>query len=681
MPEATIHLPRQALDGVRLRADTFDEAANTVEIIWTTGASVRRSSWRDGDYDEVLVTGSDNVRLGRLNAGAPFLNTHSRWDLSDVIGSIVPGSARMENGQGVATILLSRAAGCADIVQNIRDGVIANVSVGYIIHRVEKTEAADGTLPVWRVVDWEPFEISAVPVGADAGAQIRSADDPRAGSNTFPCVVVRADADPVVPAALPATPGETHMDPVAGQGAAAGAPVTETRAIPVAAPVAPAVDANAVRAEERRRIADINGVARKLRLTGEVVQRAIDEGTSVADFRALAIDAAADHQERSQPETFSANAGASERSAATVPATVAVRLEPGIMATRSLVALAATRGDKRAAADFLTHHYGSSAEPMARALNTSIGAGGGFLVPVDMAAEVIELLRPASAVMALGPNIVPMPRGNYTIPRMAGGANASYVGEGQVIPASQPSFGAVQLQAKKLAALVPISNDMMRFPTVQTDTIVRNDMVKAIAQRADLAFIRGDGSSFSPRGLRSFASAPALGGLNVLAASTTINLTTVSADLGRAELALEQANLMMSKPGWIFTPRTKTFLMNLRDGLGNLVYAAEMAQGRLRGKPFKATTQIPNSLAGTDAQGNATLDASEVYLADFDEVFIGEAYGLELDVFPGGSYVDSSGATRSGISTDETVIRAIVQHDMAMRQEVAVALLTNVRWF
>lgn len=142
------------------------------------------------------------------------------------------------------------------------------------------------------------------------------------------------------------------------------------------------------------------------------------------------------------------------------------------------------------------------------------------------------------------------------------------------------------------------------------------------------------------------------------------------------------ANISMTNPGWLMAPRTSQYLMNIRDGLGNQVYYAEMAQGRLRGKPFRVTTQIPTNLAATGTDGTTpTTDGSEIYLADFAEVFIGEAYGLELDVFPGGSYVDASGTQQSGISNDQTVMRAIVQHDMAMRQEAAVAVLTGARWF
>ncbi len=449
--------------------------------------------------------------------------------------------------------------------------------------------------------------------------------------------------------------------------------------------------ADAIKAD-RERATGIRKIVRQLGLTEELAEAHIERGTSLNGFRTIAIDEKAKMQEE---PNFTPNPAAADRSQHRSYAQPRERAK-GTDAARCLIALAASRGSKRDAADFVEKRYGHDGQVAARALATSIGSAGGFLVPPEMSEEVIELLRPASAVMALNPNILPMPSGNLMIPRVQSGASANYVGENQPITASQPSFGALQLSAKKLAALVPISNDMIRFASPQTDAIVRDDMVRSVAMRADLAFIRGSGGSFSPMGLKSFAAAPALAGGNVIAAGVLVGsayasqsqgnaiqaLATVTGDLSRAELALENANIPMSRPGWIFSPRTKSYLMNIRDGLGNQIYYKEMSEGMLRGKPFKVTTQIPNNLPAVATDGaTATMDGSEIYLADFSEVFIGEAYGLELDVFPGASYVDANGNLQSGVSNDQTVMRALVQHDMGMRQEAAAAVVTGVRWF
>jgi phage head maturation protease len=129
-------------------------------------------SWSEGVYDEELVVSPNAVRLGRMNSGAPLLDTHAGYSVRSMLGAVVPGTARIEAGKGVARVRLSTAPSDADVVQKIRDGIIRNISAGYVRHQIEKVEK-DGATPLWRVVDWEPFEISAVPVPADAGAQFR----------------------------------------------------------------------------------------------------------------------------------------------------------------------------------------------------------------------------------------------------------------------------------------------------------------------------------------------------------------------------------------------------------------------------------------------------------------------------------------------------------------------------
>ncbi|MBP2505425.1 HK97 family phage prohead protease [Methylobacterium sp. PvP109] len=180
-----------------VRPESFDAKANTVEIVWSTGSSVRRYSWWDGEeYDEVLSMEPGAVRLDRLNAGAAFVDTHATHCLDNVIGAVVPGTAKIEDGRGIATILLSAAPGVADTVQKIREGVIRNISVGYWLHKVVKTEADDGSVARHDVVDWEPLEISAVPVPADAGSQIRSAggDEGEAIARSSCLIVTRTPA-------------------------------------------------------------------------------------------------------------------------------------------------------------------------------------------------------------------------------------------------------------------------------------------------------------------------------------------------------------------------------------------------------------------------------------------------------------------------------------------------------
>ena len=81
----------------------------------------------------------------------------------------------MKDGKGICKVTLSSAASDRDTVRKIRDGIIRNISVGYLIHGVDKTPAADaGGVAKWDAFSWEPMEISAVACPADSGAQFRS---------------------------------------------------------------------------------------------------------------------------------------------------------------------------------------------------------------------------------------------------------------------------------------------------------------------------------------------------------------------------------------------------------------------------------------------------------------------------------------------------------------------------
>jgi hypothetical protein len=182
------------LHALSVRADvgSVNEQARTVDVTFSTGASVDRMDyWTGKRYREMLSMNPKHVRLDRLNTAGPFLNAHSAYSVDDVLGAVVPGSARIEKGVGVATIRFSRREDVEPIFQDVIDGILRSVSVGYRVHKFEEDASKDNKIPVRTAVDWEPYEISAVPMPADAGAGMRDADK----ANTNPCVIVRATTD------------------------------------------------------------------------------------------------------------------------------------------------------------------------------------------------------------------------------------------------------------------------------------------------------------------------------------------------------------------------------------------------------------------------------------------------------------------------------------------------------
>lgn len=340
----------------------------------------------------------------------------------------------------------------------------------------------------------------------------------------------------------------------------------------------------------------------------------------------------------------------------------------GMRAARFLRALAAAKGDPDRAAKIARDKFRD--EEVAKALGESTLEGGGALVPEEFAAEVIDLLRARAVVRGLGATSVPMPNGNLTMRYLASGSTANYVGESQRIPKSEQTLGRLHLSAKKLAALTPISNDLLRDASPLADRIVRDDLVRTMALREDLGFIRDDGSAHKPKGMRYWADSG-----NVFArtqAGSASTLAEVIADLGKAVRLLEEADVPIERGGWIFTPRIKWFLMTLLDSNGNKVFWDEMMRGTLLTHPFRTTTQIPNNLGAGDE--------SEVYFADFAFLMIGEVSGIEVDVFQGGAYHDGT-EIQSGISNDETVLRAIARHDFGARYRgKEISVITTVDW-
>ncbi|CAN5326237.1 hypothetical protein BH10PSE12_BH10PSE12_01860 [soil metagenome] len=153
---------------------SYREADNSIELCWSVGAAGTRFDWMGGEfYTEELSMDPKAVRLGRLNDGAPLLDSHQDHSLDSVIGSVTPGSARIANGQGLCRVRLAHTPDVANTVAKIVDGHIRNVSVGYIVHEYLKTESSTERTHML-ATDWEPAEISMVCVPFDAAAQVRS---------------------------------------------------------------------------------------------------------------------------------------------------------------------------------------------------------------------------------------------------------------------------------------------------------------------------------------------------------------------------------------------------------------------------------------------------------------------------------------------------------------------------
>ncbi len=307
-----------------------------------------------------------------------------------------------------------------------------------------------------------------------------------------------------------------------------------------------------------------------------------------------------------------------------------------------------------------------------KALSQGVLADGGALVPNEYSADLIALLRNATAVRKLGARVFPM-GASIEMPSQSSAASAQYVGENTTITPSQPALGGIRLSEKKLAALVAISNDLIRNAVISAEQFVRDDLVQVIALKEDYQALFGVGSEYSPRGIVSLMDTTN-NAYNATAASQVApTLAELRRELAKAKRKLKSGNIPMTSLGWIISPRTEEYLYAVTDGNGNAVFQAALDAGRLMGSPLIVTNQIPENLTWS-VDGSA--DVSRIFFGDFAQFMIGESMQQQVEVFPNATY-DNSGTIVSGISTDRSVIRSLQKHDFQLRYPKAMVVVST----
>lgn len=340
------------------------------------------------------------------------------------------------------------------------------------------------------------------------------------------------------------------------------------------------------------------------------------------------------------------------------------KVEKGVTLARIVRAFASAKGDVSKAQSYAeANGFGPD---VVKALATQPNSAGGYIVPPQYSTDLIDLLYNRVAIRKMGASSIPMPNGNISIPKLAAGVGASYIGENAGTDAQQPAFGVISLNWKKLAAVVAISNDLIRYSSPKADEVVKNDLTNAFAQAEDLAFLRGAGAGNAPKGLHNWITQT-----DNAASADGSDLTLVIADLFKGPQALEEANIPFTKPGWIIAPRTKFFLMSVRDSVGNFYFLDEMKRGTLLGFPFVSTNQVET--------GGTPNFYQSIYFGDFNDAIIGESTDLMLDVSQEASYL-SGGNLVSAFAYDQTVIRGIARHDFCVRRTESFFRLDQVQW-
>ena len=336
---------------------------------------------------------------------------------------------------------------------------------------------------------------------------------------------------------------------------------------------------------------------------------------------------------------------------------------------RAVKCINASGGDVERAAHTAEHLF-KDAE-MAhefKALSSTSPTDGGYLVPEVYANEIIELLYPATIIYSLGARRLGMANGNLNIPKIKTGSRALFTGETRAIPNSAPKFGNLKLSAKKLTALIPMSNDLLRSTNFDNDVIVGQDVTKQMALGVDWGALLGTGGEFQPLGITN--------NKGIL----TIDATSVGEEYSSKAGALTAAfpnymvaavlknNVYADGLGFAFNTSVEQYFKSMRDNVGGFIFAAEMNKnGTLAGYPYKTTNLI-----------ETTGGKTKIIFGNWNDLIIGEQGALEIETSREGSWTDDAGNLISAFENDQTLIRAINHVDTGLRHDESFAVATKV---
>lgn len=141
------------------------------EVLFYSGATVERYDMFSGELRRLRFD-MDSADLSDLKAGAPVLDGHRQNETEYVIG-VVESARRADDGFH-AVLRFSNREDVNGLWQDIRDGILRNVSMGVQIGELVLESRPGAAVKQYLARDWKPYEISVVPIGADPNAKILS---------------------------------------------------------------------------------------------------------------------------------------------------------------------------------------------------------------------------------------------------------------------------------------------------------------------------------------------------------------------------------------------------------------------------------------------------------------------------------------------------------------------------
>lgn len=420
--------------------------------------------------NEVLSHDRAAVDLSRLADGAPLLFNH---DTSRVVGVVERAWLDGEKKRGMVSVKFSRNAFAQEVMADVADGVLRNVSVGYSINQMEE-RGGD-----FVATSWSPYEVSIVGVPADPTIGI---------GRTL-------DTDGAAPAATQTQPPVTPQQ-------------MEDTSLNLEAVRAQAA------ADERSRVASITAICREHQ-ADELAQGLIERGASKADAMEEVL-AVIKQRSQKQPATPAAAAvrpiggnsdiglSANEARSFSFQRAINALANPGDRRLQEAAAFERECSDAAAArAGKTAQGIMVPSEVLRRDLTVGTASAAGDLVGVDFRpGSFIELLRNRSALAGLGVTSLTGLSGNVAIPRQTGAATAYWVAESGAPTESQQGVDQVNMSPKTVGAFTDYSRRLMLQASIDVEQMIRQDLATVLALEIDRVGLYGLGNTNQPLGIK-----------------------------------------------------------------------------------------------------------------------------------------------------------------------------------
>lgn len=265
-----------------------------------------------------------------------------------------------------------------------------------------------------------------------------------------------------------------------------------------------------------------------------------------------------------------------------------------------------------------------------------------------MASEFIEFLRPLTVIGRIT-NFRRVPF-KIKVPRQTGGASVNWVGETRVKPLSSLAFDSVLLEHYKIAGIIPMSEELVRFSNPSAEALVRTDLAAAVSQFMDTEFLdpaKAEAVGVSPASITNSATP-------VVASGTTA--AAFRTDVRALFQKFFDANIPVVDGTWIMRQGRALALSLMQNSLGQAEFPGITPQGgTLLGYPVVVSQNTP-------AQGGSPTDGDLIIFALAPEIMLADDGAVSIDMSREASLQMDS--TPDSPLTASTVMVNLWQHNL-----------------